>query len=96
LWGNKQQNAPQTNNPPAPRADVGREGSTTTDLFLRSEPGTDNKPVGMAEKGSRVRVLNVNNNWYEVQILQHGRSTDNNGLDAEHGWVNKRYVNLDS
>jgi serine/threonine protein kinase len=95
LWGTKQTNAAPAD-PPTARADIGRTGSTSTDLFLRSAPSTDNRPVGMAEKGSRVRVLSVSNNWLEVEILEHGRTPDNNSLSAERGWVNRRYVNLDS
>jgi hypothetical protein len=73
---------------------VGSEGVTTTDLNLRPEPSTENDPIGVAENGSRVRVLTVNNNWYEVQVLQHGRPK----LDpftADRGWVNKKYLKFD-
>jgi serine/threonine protein kinase len=73
---------------------VGKEGYTTTDLNLRSDPSTENPPVGLAENGSRVRVLSVNNNWYEVQVLEHGRpKTD--PYTADRGWVNKKYLRLD-
>jgi len=73
---------------------VGREGVTTTDVNLRADASTDNQPIGLAENGSRVRVLSVNNNWYEVQVLQHARPK----LDlytADRGWVNKKYLKLD-
>ena len=73
---------------------VGREGVTTTDLNLRSDPSTDNQPVGLAENGSRVRVLTVNNNWYEVQVLQHARPKSD-PYTADRGWVNKKYLKLD-
>ena len=73
---------------------VGREGVTTTDLNLRGDVGADKPRVGLAEMGSRVRVLNVNDNWYEVQVLQHGRpKVDPYTLDR--GWVNKKYLKLD-
>jgi serine/threonine protein kinase len=73
---------------------VGREGVTSTDVNLRGDPSTDNQPLGLAENGSRVRVLSVNGNWYEVQVLQHGRPrTDQYTLDQ--GWVNKKYLKLD-
>lgn len=96
LWGTKPASAPQPNNPPDPRADVKREGAMTRDLNLRPDPSTDNHPVGVVEKGSRVRVLDVKNDWYEIQILEHGREPDNNSLSAERGWVKKHYVDLDS
>jgi len=73
---------------------VGSEGVTTTDLNLRPDPSVDKDPIGVAENGSRVRVLTVNNNWYEVQVLQHSRpKTD--PFTADRGWVNKKYLKFD-
>ena len=73
---------------------VGREGITTTDLNLRPDPSADNQPIGLAENGSRVRVLTANNNWYEVQVLQHGRpKTDQ--YTSDRGWVNKKFLKFD-
>jgi serine/threonine protein kinase len=81
-----------TTTPPTPI--VGREALTTTDLNLRSDPSTDNDPVGLAESGSHVRVLNVNGNWCEVQVTQHSRTKgDPNSLDQ--GWVNKKFLKFD-
>jgi len=92
LWGTS-----PASPPPKPPTDIGREGYTTTDVKLRPGPSTDNPAIGLAESGSRVRVLSTNNNWYEVQILEHGRTPDNNDeRNAERGWVNKRYLNLGS
>src|ERR1700686_3640703 len=50
---------------------VGRDGLTVTDLNLRDGPNVTNNQIGLAEAGSRVRVLSVNNNWYEVEVVQH-------------------------
>ena len=75
---------------------VGREGVATTDLNLRAGPSSANDQVGLAESGSRVKVLNVtsNVNWCEVQVLQHARpKSDPASLDR--GWVNKRYLKFD-
>lgn len=88
-----------TTNPPAVSSaptDVGREAVTSTDVYLRPDPGTSNRPIGMAEYGSRVRILSVDNNWYEVQILEHGRERQDETLNAERGWVNRKYLNLNS
>ncbi len=74
--------------------DVGRVGVTTVDVNLRPDPSTSNYPVGVAEQGSRVRVLNINSNWYEVQVLQHGRDKDNPD-SADRGWIHKRFVRFD-
>src|SRR5947209_10083563 len=73
---------------------VGREGTTTTDVNLRADASAENPPIGLAENGSRVKVLNVNNNWYEVQVLQHGRPK-NDPYTSDHGWMNKKYVKFE-
>ncbi|HSP64126.1 MAG TPA: serine/threonine protein kinase [Pyrinomonadaceae bacterium] len=73
---------------------VGREALTTTDLNLRGDPSTDNDPVGLAESGSRVRVLNVNSNWCEVLVTQHSRAKDKPD-SADQGWVNKKFLKFD-
>jgi serine/threonine protein kinase len=73
---------------------VGREGVTTTDVNLRGDPSSTNTAIGLAEFGSRVKVLAVNENWYEVQVLQHGRpKTDQ--FASDRGWLNKRFVKFD-
>ncbi len=76
--------------------DVGREVLTRTDVNLRAAPNSKSDRVGLAELGSRVRVLSVssNNNWYEIQIVEHSRPKDDpNSLDR--GWVNRDYLKLD-
>lgn len=92
LWGSRPSSSAPGN---TANTDMGREGVTITDVNLRPDPGVSNSPIGMAEAGSRVRVLNVNNNWYEVQILEHGRAPANDNLNSDRGWVNKRYLKLD-
>lgn len=73
---------------------IGREGVTTTDVRLRSDASTNNPPVGLAENGSRVKILATEDNWYEIQVLQHGRpKTD--PFTADRGWINKRFVKFD-
>jgi serine/threonine protein kinase len=86
-----QNNAQQAggNNPVA----VGREGKTTTDVNLRPEPNTSREAVGLAEQGSRVRILNVNNNWYEVQVIEHGRVKINPDT-LDRGWIHKRFLDI--
>jgi serine/threonine protein kinase len=80
---------------PAAQAVVaGREGVTITDLNLRSDPSTVNDPIGKAESGSRVRVVNVSNNWCEVQVLQHSRQKED-PASSDHGWVNKKFLKFD-
>jgi serine/threonine protein kinase len=73
---------------------IGREGVTTTDVNLRPDASTASPPIGVAEIGSRVRILASDNNWYEVQVLQHGRpKTD--PFTSDRGWINKRFVKFD-
>jgi uncharacterized protein YgiM (DUF1202 family) len=70
---------------------VGREGFTTTDVNLRPEASASNTPIGLAEVGSKVKVLSADSNWYEVQVVEHGRpKTDQ--YSSDRGWVNKKFV----
>jgi serine/threonine protein kinase len=89
-WGAK------GNPPPAAHTtDVGREGTIIqSDVRLRPDPGTDNSPIGVAELGSRVRVLSVSNNWREIEILEHGRPKDD-PTSSDRGWVHQRFLKLD-
>lgn len=73
---------------------VGHDALTTTDLNLRDGPNVTNNQIGLAEGGSRVRVLNVNNNWCEVQVVQHSRPKDDPN-SADRGWVNKKFLKFD-
>ena len=73
---------------------VGREGVTTTDVKLRADASTARPEIGLAELGSKVKVISENNNWYEVQVLEHGRPK----LDpysSDRGWLNKRFVKFE-
>jgi serine/threonine protein kinase len=73
---------------------IGREGVTTTDVNLRPVAGSSNLPIGLAESGSKVKVLSADNNWYEVQVVEHGRPKID-PYSSDRGWVNKRYVKFD-
>lgn len=70
---------------------LGREFVTITDVNLRRGPGTGNEPIGLAEAGSRVRVVGVKSNWYEVVVTQHGRPKEDSST-ADQGWLNKAYL----
>lgn len=73
---------------------VGRQAVTITDLNLRSDPSSANERVGLAEQGSRVRILSAGTNWCEVEVLEHGRPKDDPN-SSDRGWVNKRYLRFD-
>lgn len=73
---------------------IGREGVTTTDVNLRPVASAANDPIGLAESGSKVKVLSAENNWYEVQVVEHGRPKID-PYSSDRGWINKRYVKFD-
>ena len=80
---------------PPDTAMIGREGITTTDLNLRPVASSrSNVPIGLAESGSKVRVLSVDNNWYEVLVVQHSRPKSD-PYSSDRGWVNKSYIKFD-
>ncbi len=73
---------------------IGREGVTITDVNLRPVANAANSPIGLAESGSKVKVLAADANWYEVQVVQHGRPKSD-PYSSDRGWINKRYVKFD-
>jgi len=73
---------------------IGRQGITTTDVNLRPGANATNVPIGLAESGSKVKVLSIDNNWYEIQIVEHGRPKID-PYSSDRGWINKRYVEFD-
>ena len=75
---------------------IGRQGVTTTDVNLRPVASASNDPIGLAESGSKVKVLSVSaeNNWYEVQVVEHGRPKID-PYSSDRGWINKRFVKFD-
>src|SRR5215203_5051014 len=70
-------------------------GVANTDVNLRVEGDPNSQKIGFVPKFSRVRIVNSKENWYEVDIIEFGRPKDD-PADAEHGWVNKRYINVDN
>ncbi len=73
---------------------IGREGVTTTDVNLRPDASSTRPAIGLAEAGSRVKVLATGDNWYEVQVLEHGRAKSD-PFTSDRGWINKRFVKFD-
>jgi serine/threonine protein kinase len=74
---------------------IGREGVTTTDVNLRPVANVSQAPIGLAESGSKVKVLSIaDNNWYEVQVTQHARPKDD-PYSSDRGWINSRFVRFD-
>jgi serine/threonine protein kinase len=73
---------------------IGRQGVTTTDVNLRPVANAANLPIGLAESGSKVKVLAADANWYEVQVMEHARPKID-PYSSDRGWINKRYVKFD-
>ncbi len=70
-----------------------KTGIATTDINLRSEPNTNRDPIGLVSKNSKVRVVNIQNNWYQIVILEQGRPTaDSNSPDR--GWAYGQFITL--
>jgi serine/threonine protein kinase len=69
-------------------------GVATIDVNLRAEGDADSQKIGLVPKNSRIRIVNSKDNWYEIDIIEFSRPKDS-PADAEHGWVNKKYVDLD-
>jgi serine/threonine protein kinase len=67
---------------------AGSEYVTTTDVNLRKGPDTSYTKVGLAESGSRVRVLQVSGKWVQVQVIEHSRPKADPSSSDE-GWVNR-------
>jgi serine/threonine protein kinase len=73
---------------------IGREGVTTTDVNLRPDASSNKPPIGVAEAGSRVKILATGDYWYEVQVLEHGRAKSD-PFTSDRGWINKKFVKFD-
>jgi hypothetical protein len=68
-------------------------GVANTDIYLRPAPNTDNEPIGLVTKNSRVRIVNSQNNWYQVDVVQQGRIRPS-PVNATRGWLNGRYLDI--
>ncbi|MCD9188031.1 MAG: serine/threonine protein kinase [Pyrinomonadaceae bacterium] len=66
-----------------------QEALALRDINLRPDPSTKNQPVGLVSKDSRLQILNTNDNWYEVKIIEHGRPKDNENW-VERGWISTK------
>jgi hypothetical protein len=77
--------------PGSQAASVGREFQTTTDVNLRGGPSSRFPKVGLAEGGSRVRVVGSSGGWYEVEVLQHARPKQD-PASADRGWLNGTFL----
>lgn len=70
---------------------IGIEMEVTTDANLRIAPNFESGIAGLAEKGSRVRVMGVEKDWRRVTILEHGREKEDPS-SADSGWLPKKLL----
>lgn len=80
---------PGMSNPFRPQTAV-----ASTDIYLRSTPNTDKDPIGLVTKNSRLRIVNSQNNWYQVDVIQQGRDRSNQPGGATRGWLNGKYLEI--
>jgi serine/threonine protein kinase len=66
-----------------------QEAIALTDINLRPDPSTRNQPIGLVSEDSHLKIISSNDNWYEVQIIQHGRQIGDVNW-KERGWISKK------
>ena len=64
---------------------------TTIDVNLRNGPGPGYTKIGLAENGSRVKILQTSGKWCQVQVLEHARAKSDPD-SKEQGWVNGTFL----
>lgn len=72
---------------------VTRVATANTDIYLRPAPNTESEPVGLVTKNSKVRIVNSQDNWYQVDIVEQGRIRSSQ-RNATRGWLNGKYLNI--
>lgn len=70
-------------------------GVANTDIRLRPDPGTNNDPIGLVTKNSRVKIVSSQDNWYQIDIIEQGRQIGG-APSPTRGWINKRFVDMDN
>ena len=50
--------------------------------------------IGLVTKNSKVRLVDSENNWYQVDVVEQGRVRPSQ-VNATRGWLNGRYLDLD-
>jgi serine/threonine protein kinase len=71
-----------------------KNGTANTDVNLRSGPNANSDRIGFVTKNSRIRIVNSQNNWYEIDVIEQGRIEENQN-SVNHGWVNGRYIDAE-
>lgn len=69
-------------------------GIASSDVNLRISGDADSQKIGLVPKNSRVKIVNSTDTWYEVDVIEYGRAKENQS-DADHGWVNRKYIDIE-
>ncbi|MDQ3321018.1 MAG: serine/threonine protein kinase [Acidobacteriota bacterium] len=70
-----------------------QNGIANTDVNLRPSASAAGEPLGVVPQNSRVRIVKLKDNWYEIDVVEFSRPKEKPS-DAEHGWVNKRFIDV--
>ena len=60
-----------------------KTGTATQDVNIRKDPSADSPRVGTITRGTKVRIVKSQDNWYEVEA------------DGMTGWVNGKFVRVE-
>ncbi len=72
---------------------VQTEGVASNDVNIRKIGDADSPKIGIVRKGSRVKIVNQKDDWYEIELIELSRPKDNPN-DADRGWVNGKYISI--
>ncbi len=61
---------------------------------LRSGPTADSDRIGLVTKNSKVKIVNSQNNWYQVDVIEQGQAK-NGAPAATRGWLNGKFLDID-
>ena len=75
------------------RTSASQTGTANTDVNLRVSPNIVKDPIGVVTKNSKVKIVSKQDNWLEIDIIEHGRPPANSE-DIRHGWVYRKYIDL--
>ena len=68
-------------------------GIAVSDVNLRVSNDVDSQRLGLVPKGSRVKIVSSKDNWLEIDIIEISRPKEN-PTDADHGWVHRKYIDI--
>lgn len=72
-----------------------QEAVTVTDINLRAEPNLKAERIGVVKINSRVKILDSQNNWYKIVIIEQGGQTDSGNAPKE-GWISSKNNGTDT